>query len=356
MKSSLLGWYAQNKKAIAADTIESISKLRTSCHDKNEQISIYPIVNIVNAKLMFDYGFWPTHIVEDTHALKMWYEGVNNREINFWTGVENMSQSLKDTTHWTYKPLKIIVQEAIQQAKSLCLKMWAPQLLYKSMRPITDMSLFRSSTSPVICRKAINNNKIELYGQIWNVIPVTRYAVGMSGSLFYGSSQEQFLGTFYYYEPESTTLLAYQSAQIEFNKMTAIKHLSNKSTKIQKFQNFIERQPDTSRKLQQHANGIIPKDLNLSPMEALILKKGKTATKLEKQEAKSLAQDRQYAGDYLNLYACEDRFDQDLCILAQKSQIDVIILRAMIGSFQTVCEILDTRSRKESFANLVYIA
>ena len=75
-----------------------------------------------------------------------------------------------------------------------------------------------------------------------------------------------------------------------------------------------------------------------------------------KQEAKSLAQDRQYAGDYLNLYACEDRFDQDLCILAQKSQIDVIILRAMIGSFQTVCEILDTRSRKESFANLVYIA
>ena len=62
-----------------------------------------------------------------------------------------------------------------------------------------------------------------------------------------------------------------------------------------------------------------------------------------------------YAGKTLGLYAIEDCLDQVICKLARKLDLDILILTDMIGSHQIVTEILDTRSRQDSFKNLVYI-
>ena len=64
---------------------------------------------------------------------------------------------------------------------------------------------------------------------------------------------------------------------------------------------------------------------------------------------------RHYAAHLLGYYAKEDSLDQILCDLARKFGYDVVILTNMVGSQQIVTEVLDTRPREESFANLHYL-
>src|SRR5438132_6936899 len=74
-----------------------------------------------------------------------------------------------------------------------------------------------------------------------------------------------------------------------------------------------------------------------------------------KEFADSLPQVPHYAGTYIGLYALEDKLDQPLCLLGREYNLDVIILRNMVGSHQVVTEVLDTRTREESFKSLIYI-
>lgn len=55
-----------------------------------------------------------------------------------------------------------------------------------------------------------------------------------------------------------------------------------------------------------------------------------------------------------DLYAAEDYLDQPLCSMAAKAGYDIVILENMVGSFQVVTEVLDVRSRKDSFLSLIY--
>ena len=64
-----------------------------------------------------------------------------------------------------------------------------------------------------------------LDGESWNVIPVTRYAKGMSRGLYFEEASDvdiEYCGTFYYHEPESTTLLAYKTSESFFNKTSKL--------------------------------------------------------------------------------------------------------------------------------------
>lgn len=53
------------------------------------------------------------------------------------------------------------------------------------------------------------------------------------------------------------------------------------------------------------------------------------------------------------LYADEDRFDQPICLMARHLGIDCIILTHMIGDHRIVSEVMDSRSREESYGNIV---
>ena len=61
-----------------------------------------------------------------------------------------------------------------------------------------------------------------------------------------------------------------------------------------------------------------------------------------------------YIGAIAGLMSIEDEYDQPLCKLALSLGIDLIVLTHMIGSHQIVSEVLDTRPRLTSFANLAY--
>lgn len=244
---------------------------------------------------------------------------------------------------WIYRTLKSHKEIAIETTSSLPLLLYAPDYVYpESNRPITDMSLYRTRNSITARRSEIIDNTVVLNNEVWNVIPVTRYSGGMSKGLYYGNYDERYYcGTFYYYEPASTTLLAYKTSFQEFNKFTALSKLTpNKKypTKRKLYNNII---------FDKFMNGDIPSDLILTPEQ--YYEATDSTVPFSTIDIEPL-----YAGKILGLYALEDDLDQPLCIAA-KPNYDIVILESMVGSHQVVTEILDTRSRSVSFNHLIYI-
>ena len=58
---------------------------------------------------------------------------------------------------------------------------------------------------------------------------------------------------------------------------------------------------------------------------------------------------------YFDLYGLEDVWDQPLCVGASKAGYDIVVLENMVGKYQVVTEVLDTRSREDSFSSLLYV-
>lgn len=99
--------------------------------------------------------------------------------------------------------------------------LYAPYLCYKSNRIKTDMLTFRTLDS-------LNIN--DTLDDKWKLLPVTRYAKSKEGSLFFNdNNNKEFIGTFYYIEPESKTKLAYRTHLEYKNKYHAYIDLINKS-------------------------------------------------------------------------------------------------------------------------------
>ena len=62
----------------------------------------------------------------------------------------------------------------------------------------------------------------------------------------------------------------------------------------------------------------------------------------------------QYAAHFWEIYGKEDVFDQSVAKMADYFGYDIVILENMVGSHQVVTEVLDCRSRVDSFASLIY--
>jgi len=203
-----------------------------------------------------------------------------------------------------------------------------PSLVYSSFRPKTDMSLYRVPSS----LKTVDEKE-------WKTIPVTRYSDGMSRGKYHGEKEEgvKYHGTFYYYEPESTTKLAYRTAYRSFNKVTAYEELGG--GKCSSIDSILRLWSDKK----------LPLDLKLTKEQVDCLSGGGDGD-IEAEENDI----KEYAGNILDLYGAEDGYDQKLCLLAASKGYDIVILEYMVGGFQVVTEILDTRDRLESFRSLIY--
>lgn len=205
-----------------------------------------------------------------------------------------------------------------------------------------------------------------------------------------------YCGTFYYYEPESTTFLAYNTSYRSFNKATAFKELMNMleesdsdywnkvvdldgnncSNEIIEYQCLLSNETDSNSsklelehsKLNLFMSGKLPADLMISPNELVSIMEvkdesllGKSLTNVTSKDYKAsrlaskIPQRKYYAGAYLGLYALEDDYDQAICLLCKRLGIDILILQNMVGSFQVVTEVLDSRSRTDSLRSLVYL-
>lgn len=290
-------------------------------------------------------GLWPYPYTYESWMSDWLEEKMNDPDIYFWWRLRGGTiGDLSEHKTWIYRTLDTWKRMAIHEALSIGLILYAPDLLYKkSKRPKTDMSLFRTPDSLVVDKKAIHNGRLTIDGEEWRVIPITRYAAGMSKGLYYDEERApDICGTFYYYEPESTTYLAYKTEMRAFNKTEACRTLDVEETR----DGFI---PDSRViRARMHSEGILPRDLMMTPSEAVAARGGKAVM------LRGMSDDKHYAGNYLDLYALEDWLDQPLCNAASYAGYDVVILENMVGRYQVVTEVLDTRSREESFASLIY--
>jgi hypothetical protein len=376
------------------------------------------------------YGEGVTTIAElNTLYLEDRLNGLTREEIKFWYTFaptlpdlsdpdSDESLTLRQWPRWRYCTVAELIREAGETANSLPLLLFAPDRVYKrSKRPVTDMSIFRTPGASVINSTQIIPTdiyfKAELNGMEWQLVPVTRYAAGMSRGLYHGPSQSggSFCGTFYYVElpptymsgeapssltgnleSESSTYLAFRRALIARTKLVAMLQME---AMLGRHKTYIEgvtapseeehiihgfdesflayslgyRDFAAGKKLSQLPR--LPDDLMMTPLEvAAYTKEMDRHNKLHKisgplqlynrsfteEEIARLPQRKRYMGQLLGFYASEDSFDRDLCLLGKELGYDIIVFTHMPGSHQIVTELVDVRDRTTSFDSLVYIA
>lgn len=278
-------------------------------------------------------GYWP--IVDVTPYYIYLYATHTDEELEELVEVdirlvEDIDRIIS-TVEWEFSPIGIIRDNAIANADGLRLRFMAPDLVYKSGRPRTDMSTFRNANSNVVKKDEIKQG----VWREWKIVPITRYAAGMSRSLFYDDSKDarQWCGTFYYYEEESTTYLAYKKELRSFNKTTATEDLLDmlpNSPLAVEARKILRRLDRYHPEVRRHISGELPRDLRYTTASGISY----------------------YDGGVI--YAAEDKLDQILCKLAAEAGYDIVILEALAGSFQVVAEVLDVRSRHDSFLSLLY--
>ena len=180
----------------------------------------------------------------DTAIRAVYLERMPPNAEAFWYGGLNMKYAeLVDIIRWEYGTTEYYVKQGLHMARSLPLLMRAPELLYPgSRRPQNDMAMFRGPRSPTVSPEELEPAAVVGFPSAmrWKgreddtiLLPVTRYAVGMGGSLYYAGdgegvvalgapATEKWCGTFYYAEPESTTLLRLQRCLVARNKVAAV--------------------------------------------------------------------------------------------------------------------------------------
>lgn len=339
--------------------------------------------NIGNVELLIKNGFLPSFLDPEDNSYSLYgnnsdltrkfssiyVEKMSNDDFMFW--YDDTIQSLLEDLRYTddLDPYKIYLYGNIQGWKDFCLKnavslplyFYSPNLLYNSFRPKTEMLMFKDVNSQVY--KNVQDDPENINGKILLTeenkiikgIPVTRYSKGMSKGLYYKESDKKYCGTFYYFEPESTTFLKYNTYRTYRNKYNAIYSLYEEfNIKDNVKSPFMKKSKSLDDSIIQnyYINPYqFPKGLLMSPKQYMNITKNYYKKSIN---VNNLTARKHYVGVNLGLYALEDIYDQEICNIAAKNNIDIIILREMIGEYQVVSEILDTRSRNISFKNLIY--
>ena len=229
-------------------------------------------------------------------------------------------------------------------------------LLYPSGRPVVDLSKFilmlgiKPKTYIHKPPNTINSQTYicELGDGVYNqlYIPVLRYQIGMSGYITAAPSSESFCGTFYYYDPSSEFLLQSGKMLVSWNKITACLDLGIDINTIHSILYEAVKNwtiVDDNDNLHPYIPSIYGYDVN-----------PQLNIKEQWYEVVQLYWDRltDPTIHHPNMYAKEDGLDQMLCVKGFSMGIDTIILKYMTGETRVVSEVLDTRSRIDSFSNI----
>lgn len=303
---------------------------------------------------MINKGFIPCPLVKNLYksVVEYYLQGMNEEEITFWTNVKKPYKFLSKNVFWSLVTMAFLNESALK-GDSYPILFFNVNMLYSSMRPRNDMSMFQTPNSnyyntigrtewPVVRRTTGPSEGRPAEG---DKIPVVRYSTGMSRGLFYGERPDDVCGYFYYYEPESTTFLKYNTVISAFNKTEAIYQLVTELDErdgdiFEKIMEFMKKRK-VEKYFSMHSEGKLPKNLLMTAEEYSWLKMEKIPPASSRKV---------YTGVKLGLYADEDDLDQKLCSLARYLGYDIVILTNMIGSHQVVTEVLDTRG--DSFSHL----
>ena len=335
---------------------------------------------ISNKKLLDAYvknGFLPIQsgtnnkILFEEFLEHYYLDKLSTKELRFWYGesAEELLKSIAKSGLFMYCNIKGWIDYSIKNGIALPLLLYDKTQVYKSKRPKTDMLLFKQVTSLKYVKNSVR--AISKYTQSFKLldgtlvegVSVTRYANGMSNGLYY-DNQGEYCGTFYYQEPESTTFLI-GNIRIFRNKHVAYQSLWYEAglEEEEEPENLLPPayEEEGSSQLEQiydrnHYEFIqnyyahpeyYPEDMYMTPDQFYKLS-------IRNVNPVDVPPTPRYIGAIAGLMSIEDEYDQPLCKLALSLGIDLIVLTHMIGSHQIVSEVLDTRPRLTSFANLAY--
>lgn len=375
--SKVTQYLPKKHKYYIEHTYNEFTDVGVILRDCNEFIHSDVEVSHCNFIINFDFdpyeflhqGLLPNMHYFNTHYKQMFLVAVKDdipdEVMQFFYG-NNPYNYLKKRRWWTMRTLKDI-QDEVSSTLSLSLMFSYPQMLYtKSRRPKTTMDLFRtplSLTGKVKGRYlSVNGKKYHIYDEntveLPLAIPVVRYSKSVDVGLYFGDKPEQpICGTFYYYEPESSTyLICNDDILIARTKTSAVQLLLQNSDNDKLENLYLDIL--TRKDIRDYESGLLHEDMKYTPSEAI--------TEL-RYISTYLAYDIEDYPMYLGsssltrndsiskgMYASEDDFDQPLCLESHRQGYDLVILTHMIGAFQIVTEVLDTRERYISFSSLVY--
>lgn len=323
---------------------EDIDALYDKCMASDKESIDVTVEYVYDPREFIRSGFLP-HNTNFSRDYIDYANGVGLDVIKFWSPHHKLDD-LEDHEFWFIAKMEYYAWQARTQGNGFGFILYQPNLLYSSMRPKTDMAMFRGPNSRTASRRNLKNGRVIIDNKVWNYIHVTRYAQGMSKGLFFGSEPPPgTCGTFYYSEPESNTILVYRTSKTYFNKTVAAEKLMVSVSNNDEADKYVK------QLLLDHAAGRLPADMKMTPLEF-------SKTEYWEEDGvdpASIPQVPRYVGDNLFLYAAEDVYDQGICKKARRLGYDIVILTHMIGSHQVVAEVLDTRDRADSFKSLVYL-
>lgn len=315
-------------------------------------------------------GFFPVE-AGDRLLEDLYFQRYSDSALSFWKRLPGGPWTFLKGM-WITSTLNAVVQGVSQSPASFKL-MIAGQyhlIFKKSTRAKTDMSLFRTMDSKNIAHPEAN------------MVPVTRYATGMSRGLYFNEDsveddedskepreKTEYCGTFYYHEPESNAYLKYNRALVAKDKSEASDILRHGVGGRRRYLNTlkdlvlrsIEKDPEqnlmfTPSEFWSYIRRLM-KDETLGERVVGIQLSKTVEAMMKAVDNPDLRHDdrRYYCGHVLDVYAMEDVLDQPVCEEARKQGYDIVILERMVGSRQIVTEVLDVRPREESFKNLYFL-
>lgn len=168
-------------------------------------------------------------------------------------------------------------------------------------------------------------------------LPVVRYS-----NIYHPETEKgEFCGTFYFYEPESTTVLDLGRAAIFGSKVHAFWSMVTHDR--QELDNQISRIPAWSKlnfgddvKKYKLIKRAFYSNIYRNENDVKILPLIETTSLYPTDESKVWSKDQMENGPH-------DFLDQPICEEARKRGIDTIILQHEVGEYRSVTEILDTR-------------
>lgn len=302
---------------------------------------------------------------------ELWHEAVSlrNKEVIAWLQVRKYDPMNLETT----------VQEALGNVDLRTLKFLSEtdyiKDIFNSKGELTEKAKLRiaylnprfdhprySQTKRPVTRMAFAENHCQS-GALY--LPVVRYE-----ELYFGisTSKSQICGTFYFYEPDSENFLNLGRCLVAANKVDALTKLNGSpdetafiellsykltSKELRKLGKDVVKLPEYEE-VHNFLSTIIAneKDLDnhtLAILDIYLPRPGKF------KELNSVYEVIDNSGkNYIGVKFVGhfDDLDQSICQLAQKAGYDTVLLQREPGEERTVTEILDVRTRIESYASL----
>jgi hypothetical protein len=186
------------------------------------------------------------------------------------------------------------------------------------------------------------------------VIPVSRYAEGMTRGLYFTGEIGEFCGTFYYLEPDSKVWLNIGSRYVtKVNKVGLAMYLFEKM-KVKKDKAAMSNLANVIGYVADLISNAIRDELEVeietARKEYFYFSEHGHFQDLNIDENFRMSDGRFFGA----IDSLEDALDQIICYYSKLVDIDVIILTKMTGHGRLVSEVLDTRSRQESISNLYW--